>query len=501
VILTVSLSCGIFFIDALTPQRLVVSILQDVPIALTGLTLRRRFTVLMVLLGIVSNILAEAINAHNEGAVSALAIANRFFSVISFLLVGYLAMKIQDHALEAGKTLSEKRRSDRDRRARELLEDLSRESDPSHLLKRLPASLRSLLSAKGVILAGSLENRWSAPILSDPPSLFFWPEKDPLPGGLALLLGQPLMAQPISQLSLTPVLEKNGAEEGLIASLRSPDSREPKTSTLLLFVLEPRDPEARALVEEMLPVFGEVLKRLELLQYFREKNAVLSRRNAMIRDLVTGVSHDIRTPLLAQNMNMNLAQEGVWGPLTKDVSHLLDQMIQSNQSILDLSNRLLLLSQYELNDLPLFKTSFSLKDLLEEIFQEIAPLLHSKALTISRDLCPDQIIGDRTALKRLFLNLLDNAIKGSPPNETIDVSCHKEGGRFIVAVADSGPGVPKEIIPRLFQRFGGLKAGSGFGLGLYLSQQIARLHGGQISYHPGSPGCCFAVDLPEGSPP
>lgn len=501
VTLTLLLSLGVFLLDALTPQRLVVSILQDVPIALTGLTLRRRFTVLMMLLGILSNILAEAINVHSEGAVSPIAIANRFFSVISFLLVGILAMKIQDHALEAGKVLSETRRAARDRMARELLEELSRESDPRHLLNRLPSTLRSLIGAKGVILAGSHGNRWSSPILSDPPSLFFWGEGDPLPGALALLLGKPFFPRPISQLSLNPVLEQNGADEGVIARLRSPLSGGTEMPTLLLFILEPREPDARALIDEMLPIFEEVLNRLELLQNLREKNAVLSRRNAMIRDLVTGVSHDIRTPLLAQNMNMNLALEGVWGALPEGASHLLGQMIQSNQSLLDLANRLLLLSQYELNDLPLSRTRFSLCDLLEEVFQEVAPLLHAKGLAISRSLPQDSVVGDRTALKRLFLNLLDNAIKWSPPHETIDVSVRKEGARVIVAVSDAGPGIPPEMVPRLFQRFGGLKAGSGFGLGLYLSQQIARLHGGRISYHPGTPGCCFAADLPDGSAP
>ena len=81
--LSMGLSPAIFFLDALTPQRLVVSILQDVPIALTGLSVCRRVTVILVVVGILSNLLAEIINAHAEGTVSRTAIANRLLTVLS----------------------------------------------------------------------------------------------------------------------------------------------------------------------------------------------------------------------------------------------------------------------------------------------------------------------------------------------------------------------------------------------------------------------------------
>jgi signal transduction histidine kinase len=216
----------------------------------------------------------------------------------------------------------------------------------------------------------------------------------------------------------------------------------------------------------------------------------------VIRDLVSGVSHDIRTPLLAQNMNMDLALDGAWGNIPPGISTLLEQMVQSNQSLLDLSNRLLLLSRYELNDQPMDWAFFSVADLFDEIFLDLAPLADRKALRFRSCLSPETIEGDRREMKRLFLNLLDNAIKWSPQGEEIDVSCERREGRIVVTVADRGPGIPAEMAPRLFRRFGGLHPGSGFGLGLYLAQQVARLHGGGISYRPGDPGSQFVVDLP-----
>lgn len=485
------LSFCIFILDALTPQKLVVSILQDVPIALTGLTLDRRQTIFMVFLGIFSNILAEAINAHAEGAISSVAVANRLFSIVSFLLIGYLAMRIRESALEAGKTLSLQRRAERDRSIRALLEELSREGDTRNLLGRIATHLVDLLVARGIVFAAVRNGHWCAPILSDPPDLSFWTEGEAIPGSLALLMSRPFGPHSISQLSLVPVLERNGSDGGLVARL-SPGGE----GDILLFALDPREADAASILEEILPVLEDLLRRLELLNHLQDKNKTLVRQAAVIRDLVSGVSHDIRTPLLAQNMNMDLALDGAWGSIPPGISTLLEQMVQSNQSLLDLSNRLLLLSRYELNDQPMESALFPLSDLFDEIFQELAPLFDRKALRLRSWLPPETIEGDRRELKRLFLNLLDNAIKWSPQGEDIDVSCERRDERLVVTVSDRGPGIPPDMVPRLFRRFGGLHPGSGFGLGLYLAQQVARLHGGGISYRPGSPGSHFVVDLP-----
>ena len=500
-LLAVFLSLLLFLLDSLTPQRLVVSILQDVPIALTGLTRNRRLTIVLVLFGILSNVLAEAINARAEGFISPVAIANRLFSVVSFLLVGYLALKIQDHALETGKALSERLRSDRDRKIRSLLEELSREEDPQNLLSRIATHFRSLFGARGIIFAAARDNRWHSPILSDPPELSFWKEGEPLPGALSLLMSRAFSPRPLSELSLAFVLESNHVPDGIVARLSTGSRSSAETSGILLFLLGPREPETAVLLEEILPVLEELLRRLELLRHFKETNALLLRKNAMIRDLISGVSHDIRTPLLAQNMTMTLALEGVWGAPPEGVASLLEQMIGSNSSLLELANRLLLLSRYELDDPPLERQSFPLDELLSEVLAELEPISRQGGLTVSTCLLPETFVGDRQALKRLFLNLVDNAIKWSPPGGSVGVSCRKTPSGFSVTIADSGPGIPPEMIPRLFRRFGGLSPGSGFGLGLYLAQQIARLHGGQIHYQKGDPGSLFTVELPEGSPP
>ena len=497
VAISLALSVLVFSVDALTPQRLVVSILQDVPIALTGLTRKRRLTVAMVLFGILSNILAEAINAHEEGAVSPIAIGNRFFSVISFLLVGYLAIRIQESSLETGWTLSEKTRGERDRKVRSLLEELSREGDSRTLLARIAPRLRALFGARGLILAGCDRGLWSDPLLKDPSELYFWKAGDSLPGALSLLGEAPLPPQSISKLSLDPLLENNQAHGGLLARISTKKATTGDLPDLLLFLLDPEDPESPTLLREILPVLEDLLGRLELLRHLKESNRQLLRKNAMIQDLVSGLSHDIRTPLLAQNMNFRLANKGVYGPVPDSLSHLLDQAAASNVSLLEQANRLLLLTRYELDDPSLEWSQFSLADLLDEAIAEILPIARDKGITLHIEGRAPAIEGDRVALKRLFLNLLDNALKWSPPQGKIRVFLEERGNSVAVTVSDQGPGVPPEMVPRLFRRFGGLRPGSGFGLGLYLSHQIAALHGGSIRYAPGAPGSLLTVDLPQ----
>ena len=494
---SVVLSLLVFLVDALTPQRLVVSILQDVPIALTGLTRNRRLTVAMVLFGILSNILAETINARSEGSVSPIAIANRLFSVLSFLLVGYLAIRIQESSLETGRTLSERRRSERDRKIRSLLEGLSREEDSRTLPAKIAPQLRALFGARGLIFAGIGPTCWTEPILRDPPDLFFWNVGDSLPGALALQSGVPFPPQPISKMSLEPLLENNRARGGLLARLSPSKVAEGDFPDLLLFLLDPEDPEALTILREILPVLEDLLGRLELLRHLQESNRQLLRKNAMIQDLVSGLSHDIRTPLLAQNMNFRLAKDGVFGALPEPLGRLLDQAAGANASLLEQANRLLLLTRYELDDPSLEWSRFPLGELLEESIAEILPLARNREIGIHLEGGSPMVEGDRAALKRLFLNLLDNALKWSPQKETIHVFSEEAGESVMVTVWDRGPGVPPEMVPRLFRRFGGLRPGSGFGLGLYLSQQIASLHGGSIGYLPGEPGSRFTLDLPK----
>ena len=112
------------------------------------------------------------------------------------------------------------------------------------------------------------------------------------------------------------------------------------------------------------------------------------------------------------------------------------------------------------------------------------------------------IHGDPDHLIRLFLNLLDNAIKYTPTGGQVSVQAGNEGAGVRVAIIDTGPGIPSEAIPHLFERFYRVEAArsrdsGGAGLGLAIAYEIARWHGGtlEVRSEPGK-GTTFAMTLP-----
>ena len=98
------------------------------------------------------------------------------------------------------------------------------------------------------------------------------------------------------------------------------------------------------------------------------------------------------------------------------------------------------------------------------------------------------IRADEALLGRMLLNLLDNAIKYSPPGSNVTLACHPDGDRYLLSVSDNGPGIPLELQPRIFERFFRAdKARSrtesetgGAGLGLSIARWIAEAHHGQL---------------------
>jgi signal transduction histidine kinase len=102
-------------------------------------------------------------------------------------------------------------------------------------------------------------------------------------------------------------------------------------------------------------------------------------------------------------------------------------------------------------------------------------------------------------LRQVLENLLSNALKVQPPDEPVLVELEVCGAWAVVSVQDRGPGVPPDVLPRLFERFGAGSESVGLGLGLFLANGITRAHGGalEVDSRPGQ-GARFLVRLPLG---
>jgi two-component system sensor histidine kinase ResE len=124
-------------------------------------------------------------------------------------------------------------------------------------------------------------------------------------------------------------------------------------------------------------------------------------------------------------------------------------------------------------------------------------------LVVSIDL--PVLVGDHDRLAQVFTNLVENAIKYTPPGGQVLVSAQCAGDWFEVGVADTGPGIPEDQLPRIFERFyqtdksRSRGSRSGVGLGLAIVREIVQLHGGEISAHNRNISASPGANAPGGS--
>jgi len=221
---------------------------------------------------------------------------------------------------------------------------------------------------------------------------------------------------------------------------------------------------------------------------------------------VANVSHELRTPLnliagFAEIMYLDPdAYEGVnWTPeLVGDVGELY----RAARHLQSMVNDVLDLSRLDVARLPMVREMLSIESVARDAAETVAPLVRQRGLKLVLDLDgkPPQVFADRTRIRQVLINLLNNAVRFTEQGE-IGVSATADAVSVTVSVRDTGVGISGDQIGRLFERFqqadAGLRTGSGAGLGLALSRQFIELHGGKIwaESKPGH-GSIFRFSLP-----
>ncbi len=257
----------------------------------------------------------------------------------------------------------------------------------------------------------------------------------------------------------------------------------------------------------------ELLARVRAL--LRLKHSV-DERDKMARqreDFVSRLTHDLRTPLVAADRMLQLLQQGALGELSPSMQEAMTTMARSNQNLLEMVNTLLEVYRYEADRKTLSFFPVELGGLIQEVVQELTPLAQVKGLSLKEDLgeaaqTKSQVMGDRLELRRVLTNLLGNAIKFTDTGSVIvrltSIATTGNGDnpepmQYIgIEVEDTGPGIPLEEQPTLFERFRqGTHKRAGSGLGLYLSRRIVEAHQGiiDVKSEPGR-GSLFIVRLP-----
>ncbi|MBV9386599.1 MAG: HAMP domain-containing protein [Chroococcidiopsidaceae cyanobacterium CP_BM_ER_R8_30] len=219
------------------------------------------------------------------------------------------------------------------------------------------------------------------------------------------------------------------------------------------------------------------------------------------RRFTADASHELRTPLTAIKGRISVTLSRARTALEYEntllaLEHEVDRLIR-------LSTDLLFLARLEQGFLRFSRSTLVLSDLLDTILEQAQPLAEMRHITLIEDIASGlSIYGDLDCLIRLFLNLLDNAIKYTPVGGEITVQATAQGSNICVAISDTGPGISPEHLPHLFERFYRVEADrsrstGGAGLGLAIAWEIAYAHGGTLSVQSQlGAGTTFTVRLP-----
>ncbi len=293
--------------------------------------------------------------------------------------------------------------------------------------------------------------------------------------GLALLAGVA-----IARRAMAPIAELTGAAEK-IARTRDPSRTMPQ-------------PEADDEVAELARTLGSMLRELDAAR--GETEAMLDRQRRFVAD----ASHELRTPLTSVLANLELLADSLHG----EEGDAARSALRSSQRMRRLVADLLLLARTDVGRVVAHEPC-DLAQIVVEAAAELGPV--SDSHDIELDVQPAPVEGSRDELHRLTINLIENALRHTPPGSEIRVSTRTVSGQAELVIEDDGPGVPAELAPTLFERFvrGAGDRGGSFGLGLAIVRAVAESHGGSVRLGTHDPhGARFVVDLPathEGAKP
>jgi two-component system phosphate regulon sensor histidine kinase PhoR len=219
------------------------------------------------------------------------------------------------------------------------------------------------------------------------------------------------------------------------------------------------------------------------------------------RDFLSNVSHELRTPLAAVKALVESLESGaVEG--REDTIEFLRRIHQQVDRQTTLVNELLDLSRIESGAIELRPEPLDLAAVLAEAGSLLR--VRAEAGHVRLELPESsgvRVEADRASILRVVSNLLDNAIKFSPPGSTVSAAIQDEGELVALSVRDNGPGISAHALPRVFERFykgDSSRAEAGVGLGLAIVKHLVRAHGGTVSVEsaPGA-GATFTVRLPR----
>ena len=320
----------------------------------------------------------------------------------------------------------------------------------------------------------------------------------------ALVTGKPFLVPTLSPENLphpsTPEIEVLARELGLASAMVVPMKGRHETIGVVSFVST--DPN-RAYVEADLHMAESLASHaglaLENSKYFRETQEAVQSREQFL----SIASHELKTPLTGLRLQLQAAlrklQTTPDGSPARDVVPLIESAEVQGQNLVRLIDRLMDLASIRAGKLPLERERFNLEEVVHTVLTRFKRPIQHGGIAVKVRTAPTTGSWDKVRVEQILTNLVSNAIKfgGGKP---LDITVEAGDGRARMIVRDYGVGMDPAFLQRIFKPFEQARtdpAFHGLGLGLYITQQIVRAHGGTIRVDstPGV-GTTFIVELP-----
>ncbi|MHC4259556.1 MAG: sensor histidine kinase, partial [Planctomycetota bacterium] len=218
---------------------------------------------------------------------------------------------------------------------------------------------------------------------------------------------------------------------------------------------------------------------------------------------VATVSHELRTPLTCMKEAIAVLLDGAAGRTSKKQKNFLEIATRNIDRLTNLINNVLDFQDLEANRAVLHIDGADIKAVVEDVYKTMAPLAEKENLSFAIEFA-DALPGvtfDTDKIVQVLTNLVSNAIKFTPAQGSICLSVQSEGRALVISLSDTGMGIPKEALPRIFDRFYRVQEAGrqiqGTGLGLTIVKKIVNMHGGRIEVESEvRKGSTFKVFLP-----
>ena len=321
---------------------------------------------------------------------------------------------------------------------------------------------------------------------------------------------------------LSPALDKEFVEDlqreiGIKASMVYPISSKGKILGVLIFSMTKTENDVteyeRAIIDSFIGAVGIAVENSSLFGQLQRTSGELRIANEKLKELdklkdefVSVASHELRTPMTAIKSYLWMALNKKKNDLSPDLARYLNRSYISVERLISMVNDMLNISRIEGGRVALKLSEVDIVELAHEAIEELAPKASEKGLElVVEDRQIPKVLCDKDKIHEVYLNLAGNSLKFTPAGGRITISFEQKSPYIYITVADTGRGIAKEDVSKLFTKFGRLEnsyvavaESGGTGLGLYITKSLVELHKGTVDVTSEGlgHGCQFTFSLP-----